>query len=152
MAALAWIKLRRDLHLLRAENASLRPYADRLFALYQFWFTLSGESLLLLDSAGCVKGVNASGEKLLGLKGVQMTGRPLTSFLKEDCETLAAIRRMLETRQEITGRRMQVKPARGPELELEVAAKLFAHASGDEWWVLLKPARVVQLPGTVKNT
>ena len=85
-------KDRLDLRLVRAENESLRPFSRRLYTLWEFLLAGSAEPLLLLDAAGAVKGVNAAGERLLGHKGMQLTGRPLDSFLKADCEALAALR------------------------------------------------------------
>lgn len=142
-AVVLWWRFRRlalDLTLQRSENDSLRPFARRLYALWEFLLAGSAEPLVMLDGAGHVKGVNAAGERLLGHKGMQLTGRPVGSFLREDCEVLAALRAALASGEEPKLLRVKVRSAAVPEFEGTLRVKKYEGAGGPEWWALIRPA------------
>ncbi len=128
-----------DLRLARAENDSLRPFSRRLYALWEFLLAGSAEPLILLDAAGAVKGVNAAGERLLGQKGMHLTGRPLASFLREDCEVLAALRAAWTSGVEPKLLRVKVRPAAGTEMEASLRVRKYEVAGASEWWALIRP-------------
>ena len=133
-------RLTLDLLLQRSENASLKPFSRRLYALWEFLLAGSGEPLVLLDPAGNVKGVNTAAERLLGHKGMQLTGRPLASFLKEDCELLATVKATLAAGTESKLLRVKVRSLAAPEFDGTVRIARYEGTGGVEWWALVRPA------------
>jgi len=123
----------------RAGQASLKPYADRLDALRTFLFTSSGEPFFQLDPAMRLNGANTTGELLLGLRGVQLTGRPLESFLEPGCPTLAAITQAVAAGKELKKVRARCLPRKGFDAgEVEITTRHAPLDGRDEWWVHLR--------------
>jgi len=122
---------------LRAENASLKPYSERLHALFRFWFVHSSDPFLMLDTKSRFNGVNPAADRLLGIRGRPLAARPLSAFLKEDCPAHAAILGMIESGEPVRGKRVRVDPVDGPGVEMEMTAVKY----GAEWWIILRTGR-----------
>jgi len=123
--------------LLRAENESLAPYSERFHALFRFWFAHSSDPFVMLDAQGRFNGANPAADRLLGIRGRPLAGRPLSAFLKEQCEAHSVIMRMIESGEAARGKRVRVDPVDGPGVEMEMTAVKY----GAEWWIILRTGR-----------
>jgi PAS domain-containing protein len=130
----ALVRVRRAIVLLRAENASLKPYSERFHALFRFWFVHSSDPFLMLDAEGRFNGANPAADRLLGIRGRPLAARPLSAFLKEDCPAHAAILGMIASGELVKGKRVKVEPVDGPAVELDLTGM----RCGQEWWLLFK--------------
>ncbi len=138
---LAWLLrgARADLHVERATMESLRPFTERLDALRNFLSAVSGEPFLQLDPELRVNGANTTGELLLGHRGVQLTGRPLSSFLDPECPSLRAITEAVQAGRELKRVRSRLVPRKGFDAgDVEITTRHAVLDGRDEWWVHLR--------------
>ena len=136
--ALVFRRQRANFVILRAENLSLAPYAARLESLRSFWFGASGEAFFQLDAEGRLNGANETGERLLGQRGMQLAGRPLSAFLDPDCPGLAVITSALAEGRELKRQKSRLIPRKGFDAgEVELTLQ---RTGGDpvEWWLLVR--------------
>jgi PAS domain-containing protein len=144
----------------------LAPYAARLQALVDFWFAGAREPVLIVllpdpkgpdrSAAGVgparpaaeaaaslagemtVSGANAAAERLLGARVLEMAGRPVSSFLADDCGVLAALRAAAAGGPEVSGGPVVVKPRRGGARAADVVIRRAKGLNGEELWAILR--------------
>lgn len=129
-----WLEWR----LLKSENDSLRPFADRLHALEEFLLTQMNEPVVFLAADGTINGVSNAAERMLGQRSVLLVGRPLGSFFAEGCEAHAAIAKSLATGEEVRRQTVTMKLRNAPERKTDLVAKRYKTNGRDEWWILFK--------------
>ena len=140
-AVLGWLlrDARSRLLVERAGNASLKPYADRLDALRQFLWANSAEPFFQIDPEMRLNGANTTGELLLGQRGVQMVGRPLSSFLDPECPGLKVLTEAIIGGKELKKVRTRLVPRKGFDAgDVEITTRRAVLDGRDEWWVHLR--------------
>ena len=128
----------REWTLLKAENESLRPFSGRLYDLVTFWLAQTNEPVIFLDKDGTINGVSNSAERMLGQRSVLLIGRPLGSFVEDNCEAHEAIKKALMTGEEIKRQTVMMRLLKEPEKKVDLVAKRYKTKEKDEWWILFK--------------
>lgn len=124
--------------LMRSENDSLRPYAERLSGFTEFWLTNSAEPLVFLAQDGTINGVSNAAERMLGQRSVLLIGRPIRSFFADGCEACAAIEKSLTTKEDIKRQTVTMKLMNAPEKKTDLVMKRWLTKHKEEWWILFK--------------
>jgi len=130
--------MKRRLALYRDARDGLRPYAERLRDLQDFWYEGTGDPFLIVDAGANVKSLNPSARRLLGLAAEPVAGRPLSAFLREDCEAFAVVRGTLESGVAVYRKEVKVRPVRTPETAREVTIRPVDNHGTREAWVLIR--------------
>jgi PAS domain S-box-containing protein len=116
---------------------SLRHFAGRAREMQDLWYEETGDGFMLVGSDGNIHSMNPAARRLAGAPTEPVAGRPLTAFLKPECEVLRAVQGALLDGQPVRRRAVKVRPVRTTEASREMSIKVVEVAGRREAWVLL---------------
>jgi len=132
----AW-HYRKKARLLDSAVESLRFFAGRARDMQDLWYEETGDQFILVGADGSIHSMNPAARRLVGAPVEPVAGRPLSAFLKGDCEVLRAVESALADGKAVKRRVSRVRPVRSAEASREMTIRVVEVGGRREAWVLL---------------
>ena len=129
--------VRKKTHILQASIESLRYFASRARNMQDLWYEETGDPFIMVGGDGNIHSMNPAARRLVGALVEPVAGRPLSAFLKKDCEVMAAVIGALEDGKPVRSRAVKIRPTRSVEASRAMALKIVEVSGRREAWVLL---------------
>jgi len=129
--------VRKKIRDLNASVDSLRFFSGRAREMQELWYEGTGDPFIMVGGDGNIHSMNPAARRLVGAPVEPIAGRPLSAFLKGECEVLVSVNQALKDGKSVKRRVVKVRPVHTPEASREMTVRVLDVVGHREAWVLL---------------